>query len=66
MSKLEINIDRACRSCLDENNSDMLSLHDFMEINIKPKSNLTIAESLMEFASINVCIFIHSNLRLQM
>lgn len=53
MVKCEINIDRACRSCLKENDG-MLKIQDSVEIEITPNSHLTIAEILMECAAIKV------------
>lgn len=54
MLKSEINMERACRSCLEET-TNAFKIHDFVEIDTTyNKSSFTIAEILMECTAIKV------------
>lgn len=55
MLKSEINVERACRSCLEET-ANAFRIHDFVEIDTRTtyKSSFTIAEILMECTAIKV------------
>lgn len=54
MLKSEINMERACRSCLEET-TNVLKIHDFVEIDTTyNRSSFTIAEILMECTAIKV------------
>ena len=53
MLKSEINMDRACRSCLEET-TNLFKLQDFVEIDATYKTSYTIAEILMECTAIKV------------
>lgn len=53
MLKSEINLDRACRSCLEET-ANVFKIHDFVEIDTTYKTSYTIAEILMECTAIKV------------
>lgn len=58
MLKSEINIDKACRSCLEET-TNVFKINDFVEIDTAyNKSSFSIAEILMECTAIKVNRFI--------
>lgn len=54
MLKSEINMERACRSCLEET-TNVFKIHDSVDIDTTyTKSSFTIAEILMECTAIKV------------
>lgn len=57
MVKSEINMERACRSCLEET-TNAFRIHDSIEIDTLEKSSHTLAEILMECTSIKVRVLI--------
>lgn len=58
MLKSEINVERACRSCLEET-TNVFKISDFVEIDTTYKSSFTIAEILMECTAIKVNRFLY-------